>query len=66
MQVPETKLQLQEMLKNKSAIPFHAHICSTCHSVPMQAEWIQAPTPEGIHQVTNYLGDSLNFSSFKK
>ncbi|XP_063695856.1 beta-1,4-glucuronyltransferase 1-like [Culicoides brevitarsis] len=43
---PEDKASLKEMLKNKTAIPFHANICASCHSVPRQKEWIAAdPKP---------------------
>jgi len=42
MDVPHNKRELQAMLKNNTAIPFHYKICPNCHEIPKQKEWIQA------------------------
>ncbi|XP_022821529.1 beta-1,4-glucuronyltransferase 1-like [Spodoptera litura] len=40
---PQTKLELQGMLKNKTAIPFHKYVCPTCHNIPRGNEWMAKP-----------------------
>lgn len=45
--LPDTKAELVEMLKNKTAVLFHARICTTCHAVPKNEEWAQESTPTG-------------------
>lgn len=45
---PETKTELQNMLKKGDAIPFHKHVCAKCHNVPMSKEWIAAPVQPGL------------------
>lgn len=42
VRLPENKSQLQSMLKNSSAIPFHARMCSRCHTVPEAKSWRKA------------------------
>uniref|UniRef100_A0A336MES0 CSON000499 protein n=1 Tax=Culicoides sonorensis TaxID=179676 RepID=A0A336MES0_CULSO len=56
---PTTKFHLQKMLQSKLAIPFHFKICSTCHSVPGQKEWINAlsvPSEMKIHATSKRVG----------
>ncbi|XP_042887443.1 beta-1,4-glucuronyltransferase 1-like [Penaeus japonicus] len=45
---PETKADLQRMLKKGDAIPFHKNVCAKCHNVPMSKEWIAAPLQPGM------------------
>ncbi|XP_058453590.1 beta-1,4-glucuronyltransferase 1 [Malaya genurostris] len=40
--VPRDKTELQELLRNGKAIPFHKRVCSSCHGVPKSKEWIAA------------------------
>lgn len=40
--MPETKTELQALLKKKTAIPFHKKVCSNCHNIPNMTEWINA------------------------
>ncbi|EDW45953.1 beta-1,4-glucuronyltransferase 1 [Drosophila sechellia] len=40
--VPNTKPELQEMLKSGEAVPFHMDICEACHRGPNLEEWINA------------------------
>lgn len=37
--VPETKRQLQAMLKKRTAVPFHKWVCSSCHQIPGELAW---------------------------
>lgn len=43
LQAPWSKTQLQEMLKKKTAIPFHKFVCPNCHNIPQGAQWMTAP-----------------------
>ncbi|CAL4166538.1 unnamed protein product, partial [Meganyctiphanes norvegica] len=45
---PETKDQLQAMLKKKDAIPFHKNVCAKCHNVPKSQEWQELPYTPGL------------------
>ncbi|CAG9783138.1 unnamed protein product [Diatraea saccharalis] len=40
--VPSTKTELQKMLTNKTAIPFHKFVCPDCHNIPERQQWINA------------------------
>ncbi|XP_017047263.1 beta-1,4-glucuronyltransferase 1 [Drosophila ficusphila] len=40
--VPNTKPELQKLIKSKEAVPFHMKICSLCHQGPKLGEWINA------------------------
>lgn len=40
--LPNNKRELLEMIKNKTAQPFHKRICSSCHTIPNQTEWLNA------------------------
>lgn len=42
VQVPLTKTDLQKMLKNKTAIPFHKFVCPNCHNIPQSTQWMSA------------------------
>ncbi|XP_052747387.1 beta-1,4-glucuronyltransferase 1 [Bicyclus anynana] len=42
VQVPSTKTELQAMLKNKTAIPFHKFVCPNCHNIPQGQQWINS------------------------
>ncbi|XP_026484405.2 beta-1,4-glucuronyltransferase 1 [Vanessa tameamea] len=42
-QVPSTKNELQGMLTNKTAIPFHKFVCPNCHNIPQGQQWMTAP-----------------------
>lgn len=37
--VPETKRELQVMLKKRTAIPFHKWVCANCHQIPGELAW---------------------------
>lgn len=41
--VPQDKTELQEMLKNKTAVIFHEKICVTCHKVYNHDKWVETP-----------------------
>lgn len=43
VQVPSTKTELQYMLRNKTAIPFHKFVCPNCHNIPQGKQWMAAP-----------------------
>ena len=43
MRVPETKVELVQMLRNNTAIPFHRKICRLCHTIPKYDKWMMAP-----------------------
>ncbi|XP_072385037.1 beta-1,4-glucuronyltransferase 1-like [Diabrotica undecimpunctata] len=51
--VPETKTQLQIMLKNKSAFGFHAKVCARCHNPPKMKLWIESNETEGVDIFTS-------------
>lgn len=38
--VPLTKTELQAMLANKTAIPFHKYVCPNCHNIPQGQQWM--------------------------
>lgn len=40
--IPNTKPELQRLLKSKEAVPFHLQICEPCHRGPQLDEWINA------------------------
>jgi len=40
--LPQDKAELQGMLKSNLAVPFHKFVCSLCHKIPRQDEWIKA------------------------
>ncbi|KAG5886365.1 hypothetical protein JTB14_034899 [Gonioctena quinquepunctata] len=40
--IPETKKELQEMLRNNTAITFHQNVCKACHRIPKGDDWIKA------------------------
>ncbi|CAO1409779.1 unnamed protein product [Diamesa hyperborea] len=45
--IPKTKYQLQKLFREKKAQFFHKKVCSMCHSVPKDIQWIStAETPE--------------------
>ncbi|XP_066251093.1 beta-1,4-glucuronyltransferase 1-like [Euwallacea similis] len=46
--IPETKTQLQEMLKMKTAIIFHQKMCLVCHKVINSENWVKAEETEGL------------------
>lgn len=58
LQVPENKTHLREMFKKKQAILFHQNVCSPCHKIPRQDEWLgAAETPSlDVFQVTKRQG----------
>ncbi|XP_055853699.1 beta-1,4-glucuronyltransferase 1-like [Episyrphus balteatus] len=47
--MPETKTQLQELLRNKTAIPFHKKVCSTCHNIPNMTDWMSASETDQLN-----------------
>ncbi|KAG6447545.1 hypothetical protein O3G_MSEX005071 [Manduca sexta] len=50
VQVPSTKTELQRMLANKTAIPFHKFVCPNCHNIPQGLQWMTAPeTSRTLH-----------------
>lgn len=46
--VPRNKTDLQKMLKNGTAIPFHLNVCPKCHTLPKSDEWMSATESEGL------------------
>lgn len=48
-EIPETKAELQEMIKNKTAFVFHEKLCLPCHKVPGSDEWLQQSKREGLN-----------------
>lgn len=38
--LPDNKTELLEMIKAKKAQPFHKTLCKSCHTVPLQKEWL--------------------------
>ncbi|XP_055857179.1 beta-1,4-glucuronyltransferase 1-like isoform X2 [Episyrphus balteatus] len=40
--IPDTKKELQKLLKERKAISFHLKVCFECHSIPKLAAWIKA------------------------
>ncbi|XP_018579178.1 beta-1,4-glucuronyltransferase 1-like [Anoplophora glabripennis] len=40
--VPENKTHLHEMFEEKNAIAFHQGVCTPCHKIPGQGEWLNA------------------------
>ncbi|XP_021198369.2 beta-1,4-glucuronyltransferase 1 [Helicoverpa armigera] len=51
---PTTKSELQVMLRNKTAIPFHKYVCPTCHNIPHGKEWMT--TLEGNQMEVFHVG----------
>ncbi|CAH2005112.1 unnamed protein product [Acanthoscelides obtectus] len=51
--VPETKKDLRRMLEDKTAIIFHQGLCTPCHRIPRNKEWIQANVSEGLDVFTD-------------
>ncbi|XP_017012697.2 beta-1,4-glucuronyltransferase 1 [Drosophila takahashii] len=48
--VPNTKMELQKLLKSGEAVPFHMEICAVCHRGPKLEEWINATVvSEGLN-----------------
>jgi beta-1,4-glucuronyltransferase 1 len=45
--VPRDKTELQELLRNNKAIPFHKRVCASCHGVPKSKEWMAANETDG-------------------
>ncbi|CAL4179748.1 unnamed protein product, partial [Meganyctiphanes norvegica] len=45
---PQTKDQLQAMLKNNDAVPFHKTLCGACHNIPKLKEWQELPYTPGL------------------
>lgn len=45
--IPNNKRELLKMLKDKTAILFHARVCPVCHVVPKQKEWLEQDETEG-------------------
>ena len=39
LELPETKLELIQLLKGGKAIPFHNGVCAVCHTIPKSDEW---------------------------
>ncbi|XP_037824747.1 LOW QUALITY PROTEIN: beta-1,4-glucuronyltransferase 1-like [Lucilia sericata] len=46
--LPDNKKELKEMLNNSMAVPFHKFVCSNCHLVPKQKEWVKANYSETL------------------
>ncbi|CAB3237014.1 unnamed protein product [Arctia plantaginis] len=42
VKVPLNKTVLQQMLKKKTAIPFHKFVCPNCHNIPQGQQWMAA------------------------
>ncbi|KAF2897180.1 hypothetical protein ILUMI_08995 [Ignelater luminosus] len=47
--IPNNKTELQNLLKNKLAIPFHRDICDLCHGIPKREEWIEKEDDQQLH-----------------
>ncbi|XP_065357420.1 beta-1,4-glucuronyltransferase 1 [Calliphora vicina] len=50
--LPDNKEQLQHMLNKSMAIPFHKFVCSNCHLVPKQKEWVKANSSDELEVFT--------------
>lgn len=50
--IPKTKTELQKLLKNKTAIPFHKRVCSSCHNMPNMTEWMAAKETQQLSVFT--------------
>lgn len=47
--IPETKAELQNMIKNNTAFVFHKKLCLMCHRVPAGDKWLaQQETSDGL------------------
>ncbi|KAB7494819.1 Beta-1,4-glucuronyltransferase 1 [Armadillidium nasatum] len=51
--VPETKAELQAMLKTKKAIPFHKFVCPKCHAQPKSPMYIMCVRDYEFHILDN-------------
>lgn len=51
-EVPSNKTELQTMLKNETAQPFHMKLCRSCHDIPRMNEWIELEESDGFHVFT--------------
>lgn len=47
--VPANKTELQRMLTDKIAQPFHIKLCSICHKVPKMKEWVELKEDDDFH-----------------
>ncbi|XP_023017546.2 beta-1,4-glucuronyltransferase 1 [Leptinotarsa decemlineata] len=50
--IPETKKELQDMIRNKTAITFHEKVCGSCHRVPRVKEWLEQTDTIGLDVFT--------------
>lgn len=51
--VPETKTELQNMIRNNTAFVFHKKLCLVCHKVPDGDKWLAQEETEGLHIFTS-------------
>ncbi|XP_050506917.1 beta-1,4-glucuronyltransferase 1 [Diabrotica virgifera virgifera] len=51
--IPETKTQLQRMLKDKSAFGFHSKVCAVCHNPPKMQLWIESNETQSVDIFTS-------------
>jgi len=49
--LPNTKSELVGLLKSGVVIPFHKHVCPSCHNVPNSKGWISSPAKSGMNVV---------------
>lgn len=46
--LPNTKTEVLSMLKTEMAVPFHKHVCKSCHYVPRGFKWQEAAETKGL------------------
>lgn len=52
-EVPETKTELQDMLRNNTAFVFHKKLCLPCHKVPEGDRWQEQLETDGLNIFTS-------------
>lgn len=50
--VPNSKTELQNMVKNQTAQLFHQKICRICHQIPKHKEWMEANESSSLNIFT--------------
>lgn len=49
LQVPENKTHLYSMFQEKKAFRFHQNVCSPCHKIPREDEWLSAEESSNLN-----------------
>ena len=53
LELPSTKLELVQLLKQGKAIPFHKWVCPVCHTIPKFDKWQRQDLLSGELQQIN-------------